>query len=131
MKLITYVFAFVLFGCLQTTAFAQKITKQKNLPQALSLSLPQFNISSNGVGLRLGGFKLHDPKVLTLYNRTSGINDIFSPVYKDGQVIRYERRGSIILLENEFRTNKIDSFNPYGADSLGQGLLVGVLNLLF
>lgn len=124
-------FVLIFFGLIQTATFSQTISKSTAASNALSLSLPQFNIASNGIGLKLGGFKLENPRSLLIYNKSTGMNDIFSPIYQEDQLWRYEKKASIILLENEFRGNKIDSFNPYGAESLEQGLLAGVLNLLF
>lgn len=124
-------------GLLQAAAYCQTLSNSGTSSHALSLSLPRFNIASNGVGLKLGGFKLDNQNSLLIYNRNTGTNDIFSLVYQedlenqDHQEWKYEKRASIILLENGFRANKIDSFNPYGAESLEQGLLAGVLNLLF
>lgn len=126
--LLLSIFMFALGHC---TVFAQVISKPKAVSNALSLSLPQFNVTSSGIGLKLGGFKLGDSKSLLIYNRHTGTNDIFSPVKQEDKSWRYERRASVLLLENQLRGNKIDSFNPYGSDSIGQGILAGALNLLF
>lgn len=127
----TQIMAFLIFGLITSVGYSQTAPKTQQLSNALSLSLPQYNVTSSGLGLKLGGFKLKDTRSLLLYNKTTGVNDIFSPVYTEEQTITYERTASIILLDNQFRANKIDSFNPYGAESLGQGILVGALNLLF
>ncbi len=120
-----------LFALGYSSLDAQVISKPKAVSKAISLSLPQFNATSAGFGLKLGRFKLNDSKSLLIYNRNTRTNDIFSPVKQEDDTWRYERRASVFLLENQFRGNKIDSFNPYGSDSLGEGILVGALNLLF
>ena len=70
------------------------------------------------------------PNVFSVYDAGTGLNDIYSQNVNDLQLpIKVSR--SIKLLENDTRAYKIDSFNPYGASSVGEGVLLGAINLLF
>ena len=60
------------------------------------------------------------------FNRVTGLNDTYIR-YKE----KYEYTSSSILLENQLRISKIDSFNPNGATDIKNALLTGVLNLIF
>ncbi|WP_299682594.1 hypothetical protein [uncultured Dokdonia sp.] len=60
------------------------------------------------------------------FNRVTGLNDTYVR-YKE----KYEYTSSSILLENQFRISKIDSFNPNGSTSFGNAVVNGVLNLIF
>jgi hypothetical protein len=61
----------------------------------------------------------------SIYNKASGTNDLYI-INTDS--MKYNK--SILINENNFRNNKIDSFNPMGASNLQSGVLLGVFNLL-
>ncbi|WP_299764918.1 hypothetical protein [uncultured Dokdonia sp.] len=60
------------------------------------------------------------------FNPVTGLNDTYIR-YQE----KYEYTSSSILLENQLRISKIDSFNPNGATDIKSALLTGVLNLIF
>lgn len=60
------------------------------------------------------------------FNRVTGLNDTYIR-YQE----KYEYTSSSLLLENQFRISKIDSFNPNGATDFGNAIVNGVLNLIF
>lgn len=60
------------------------------------------------------------------FNPVTGLNDTYIR-YQE----KYEYTSSSILLENQLRVSKIDSFNPNGATDIKSALLTGVLNLIF
>jgi hypothetical protein len=64
-------------------------------------------------------------KPFSIYNATSETNDLY---FINADTIRYIK--SNVMIENNFRNNKIDSFNPVGASNLQSGVLLGVFNLL-
>lgn len=61
----------------------------------------------------------------SVYNKTTKNNDLY---LLNNNSAQYSR--SDILIENNFRNNKIDSFNPAGAPNVQSGMLMGVFNLL-
>lgn len=126
------VLGILLVGLSMFSLQAQNSTSTSTFSNAVSLSLPQLNVSNNTLGLRLGGFEIDSRFSLSAYNSVTGSNDIFYPTYDENfALLRYEKKATVFLPENIFRGNKIDSFNPYGADSPQQAVLAGLLNLLF
>lgn len=61
-----------------------------------------------------------------VYNEATGLNDSFNK-YRD----TYAYGKSALVLSNQFRNIKIDSFNPYGVDNPASAILIGVINTLF
>ncbi len=59
---------------------------------------------------------------LSSYNKTTGLNDVYFP---QNDSLVYVK--SNLVLENEYRGSKIDSFNPYGAPDVKYGLVLGVV----
>ena len=128
----TVIFILIIMGLFQTDALSQVISKPKAVSNAISLSLPDINLKYSALALKLGGFKIQDSKSLFVYNKNTGANDIYQLVgTSDNEGWQYKKGGSVVLPENKFRSNKIDSFNPHGADSVPQALLIGAINLLF
>ncbi len=123
---------FFILGFTVHTAVGQNTSLSSFSAKTVSLSLPQFNVTNTGVGLRLGGLKLDKTFAFTTYNSITGANDILTPVYtEDFSIVRFEKKASVLLPENLYRGNKIDSFNPYGSDHPGQAVFAGLINLLF
>lgn len=60
----------------------------------------------------------------SIYNETTKANDLY---ILNSDILKYTK--SFTLNENNFRNNKIDSFNPTGASNIQSGLLMGVFNL--
>ena len=123
----------IIIDLFQTTILGQSISKPKAVSNSISLSLPDINIEHSTLALKLGGFRIQDSKSLFVYNKHTGANDVYRLVGKSNTKGWQHKKSSsaIVLPENQFRRNKIDSFNPYGADSVPQALLVGAINLLF
>ena len=63
--------------------------------------------------------------VFSIYNNVTQLNDNYN--YTNDS-IKYNY--STKLIENDFRKNKIDSFNPNGAANLTYGLISGIFSLL-
>jgi hypothetical protein len=66
----------------------------------------------------------------SLFNKTTGLNDIFVGSDKDN--FRY-RRSEVLLANRVFNpfNNRIDSFNPNGSKDFGNAVVSGILSLLF
>lgn len=60
----------------------------------------------------------------SIYNKTTKSNDFY---ILNADKSNYTK--SDILIENNFRNNKIDSFNPSGASNIQSGVLMGMFNL--
>ncbi|AUC76393.1 hypothetical protein [Olleya sp. Bg11-27] len=60
------------------------------------------------------------------YNPMTALTDRYS--VNNGNFIY---NTSNLVLENNFRANKIDSFNPYGVSNIGSALIFGVFGKLF
>ena len=63
---------------------------------------------------------------LSVYNSFSKNNDNY--ILQQGE---YYVLSPKFLLENNWRGNKIDSFNPYGAPNIGSALVLGFISVLF
>lgn len=111
----------------QQPIVVDKVTASSSLAlQTIDLNALEFN---NDFAFTIGVQKKR-PYLFSIYDENSGLNNVYTQMPVDSQIpIRVSR--SINLLENEFRSHKIDSFNPYGASSVQEGLLVGAINLLF
>ncbi|MFK7833734.1 MAG: hypothetical protein AB8B52_10690 [Winogradskyella sp.] len=57
------------------------------------------------------------------YNETTKLNDIY---LLNNDSFIYSK--SSLIFENNFRGNKIDSFNPYGTSNLGSALIFGLVS---
>ena len=118
-------FSFLSTLCAQQPVVVDKFTASSSLAlQTIDLNALEFN---NDFTFTIG---VQKPYLFSVYDENSGLNNLYAQMPVDSQLpIRVSR--SINLLENEFRSHKIDSFNPYGASSVQEGLLVGAINLLF
>lgn len=61
----------------------------------------------------------------SIYNNVSQLNDNYNYI-NDSIKYNYSNK----LIENDFRKNKIDSFNPNGAPNVTYGIISGIFNLL-
>ncbi len=61
----------------------------------------------------------------SIYNTYSTYNDVY--FLQNGN---YYRSNSNLVLENNLRGSKIDSFNPFGATDLGTAVVFGFINFL-
>ncbi|MGQ7945162.1 hypothetical protein [Flavobacterium sp. WC2509] len=109
-------FCFLSFSQTNDTIY----NKAKNLsvfsfkPDLLSKFKPNLNYK----------FKATTIPVLSVYNRNTKLNDIY-----------YLPKDSIYATKsvvfNTYQFIKQDSFNPYGANNLGTGLIMGAINTVF
>lgn len=60
----------------------------------------------------------------SVYNKVLKTNDYYS-----NSSSKVEFISSKTLEENDFRVYKIDSFNPYGAESFNKAIVLGVINI--
>lgn len=63
---------------------------------------------------------------LTVYNKSTQQNDLYLMVNDSAKYYK-----SNIDFNNNFRGNKRDSFNPYGASNAKQGAIIGAIGELF
>ena len=61
---------------------------------------------------------------LLVYNSFSKHTDVY--FLQNGD---YHRSNPKLFLENNFRSSKIDSFNPYGSPNIGSAIVLGVINV--
>ena len=63
---------------------------------------------------------------LSVYNSFSKNNDNY--ILQQGE---YYALSPKLVLDNNWRGNKVDSFNPYGAPTIGSALVLGFITVLF
>jgi hypothetical protein len=65
-------------------------------------------------------------ELFSAYNQNSKLNDIFIIKKDTANFVK-----STINFNNNFRSPKIDSFNPYGASDAKSGLIIGAIGGVF
>lgn len=96
---------------LKLKPFRLQFTFSNQSPSNFSLNFDSSTINKN---------------LFSVYNKVLKTNDYYSNSSSNIEFI-----GSKSLVQNDFRVYKIDSFNPYGAESFGQAILLGVVNIFF
>ena len=97
---------------LSTSIYAQSkdsLSTKTNLFKKFNLNFKTINFSKNSL-------------IFSSYNETTKLNDIY--LINKGSYI-YSKSSRII--ENNFRRNKVDSFNPHGASNFGSAIILGLL----
>lgn len=69
-------------------------------------------------------FKTTYTPLLSIYNRNTKLNDLY---YLPKDSIYFAKS----VIYNTYQFTKQDSFNPYGANNLGTGLIIGSINTVF
>ena len=94
--------------------------------QTTSKQVQNFNSVFDGYQYSLDLKNTVDAKsklAFSSYNKTTRLND-FSFIKNDSLV--YVK--SSVVLENNFRGGKVDSFNPYGVGDVRYALILGTIN---
>lgn len=113
-----------LFGV--TSLFAQgKVSFLDTIPSKMDCF--KINLEESPTKNYVFNFKLigSKPSQLSVYNSITKYNDIYF-VQEDN----YYNSNPKLVMENNWRSNKIDSLNPYGAPNLGSAIVFGVLDVL-
>lgn len=129
MKIIQFIAASLLFGLLaKTTAYGQSKDSSSGInKKAYTFKATKFD-SIRKINSSIGVLKnesIVKNYSFSVYNKTSKSNDVY---LMSNDSSKYSK--SKILIENNFRNNKIDSFNPTGAPNVQSGILMGMFNLL-
>lgn len=104
-----------------TSTYAQ--SKDSLLTKTYLLKNYNFDFKTNDYTL---DFKTIDFSknnlIFSSYNETTKLNDIY---LLGNESFIYSK--SSLKFENNFRGNKIDSFNPYGSPNIGSALILGFI----
>lgn len=100
-------------------------TKKLNL-NAFRLQYSFLNTTSNNLVFKIDNIETTNKYTFSVYNGFLKTNEFYS----DGS-LNFEQVSSRMLWKNDFRTQKIDSLNPYGSNNFGQAVLSGVINTFF
>ncbi len=110
-KLKTLIFLTLLgFG---TSIYAQSkdaLLPKTNLFKSFNLDFKHINFSENSL-------------LFSSYNETTKLNDIY---LLNNDSFIYSK--SSLILENNFRGHKIDSYNPHGTSCITSSLILGLVN---
>ena len=121
MKTIKILLFFTMFIC-STLAYSQAIdstnTKYRRLFKNLRLGI---TIDKYPLHFKSLDFAKNNSQ-FSSYNSITGWNDNY--LHVDGT---YSYTNSSFLIENTYRGQKIDSYNPYGASSFNSALILGVV----
>lgn len=125
LKMNRLIFALVLFY--GTFFFAQN---KVSLADTIQVKKNYFKIHCDDMSLIKNTFDFRSIGVnrtqLSVYNSFTKYNDVYFL-----QNDNYYYSNPRLLLENNWRSSKIDSFNPYGAPNLGSAIVLGLITVLF
>jgi len=94
-------------------------------PQSIYYSFLDYNKTNYSLQFKKYNFTNNNYS-FSIYNQTTKLNDLYSI---NNDLFFYSN--STKFMRNDFKSNKIDSFNPYGAPNFGNALVSGVLSSLF
>jgi len=82
-----------------------------------------FDINANNYTLDFKNINFSKNNLIfSSYNEATKLNDVYL-LGNDSFI--YSK--SNLIFENNFRGNKIDSYNPYGTDNIGSALIFGLI----
>tara|TARA_R110002050_G_scaffold129304_2_gene250834 strand:+ start:2049 stop:2426 length:378 start_codon:yes stop_codon:yes gene_type:complete len=107
-----------------TSIYAQ--SKDSLLTETNLLKSFNFNFKTNNYAIDFKNIDFSKNNLLfSSYNETSKLNDIY---LLNNDSLIYSK--SSLIFENNFRGNKIDSFNPYGTSNISSALIFGLIGYI-